>query len=391
MISASPGIIILTAKVPPDPSNIGEYSCLLAAALRALGYSVQVWSLRSPRVDGACAPSRSFARYRTDLQRVFRVVRAAKQMPGAVVLWQHNPFMYAWKGLPLATSVLPVSLRFFARCRVAAIFHEIAVDPLQEVSMNSPYDARNWVWTVWHRLALWLTMLGCTAAIATNTRRAAFLHRFIRRYMPWRTRQVRIAAIPVGSIIPTPSETCVGQYRSPIVRIGAFRASLPAPQDAFAQDLIDRLRLRAPAVQFVLFGCDADANSAAALDEQPGIRRIRYLPSGAVAELMTQLDIFVALPEDGASGRRTALAMAFGFGLCVISTQGICTDDRIFRHGENCLLVPAEDRDQLLAALERCIADSALRSRMGAAARDAFQTFMSWPSIARNVVETSGL
>lgn len=87
-----------------------------------------------------------------------------------------------------------------------------------------------------------------------------------------------------------------------------------------------------------------------------------------VPALLESLDAFVL------SSRREGLpnvvleAMAMGLPIVATSVAGI---PRIIDDGSNGLLVPADDRAALAAAVRRCITDEELRRRLGAAARNA--------------------
>jgi glycosyltransferase involved in cell wall biosynthesis len=54
--------------------------------------------------------------------------------------------------------------------------------------------------------------------------------------------------------------------------------------------------------------------------------------------------------------------------------------------GETGLLVPPRDRDALRTALERLLADSALRQRLGGAARERARTAFSWDSVTELIL-----
>jgi glycosyltransferase involved in cell wall biosynthesis len=125
-------------------------------------------------------------------------------------------------------------------------------------------------------------------------------------------------------------------------------------------------------------------------DDQPGIIETGYLPADAVASVLRRLDVFIGLYDDGASGRRTSLAAAFAHGLCIVSTDGPNTDHALFRHGENCLLVPYGDNSCLHTALLTLIGDPDLREQLGRCAYETYRQEMAWPVIAGKIMEAIG-
>lgn len=85
-----------------------------------------------------------------------------------------------------------------------------------------------------------------------------------------------------------------------------------------------------------------------------------------VADLLPAFDVF-ALPSR-TEGVSIALLEACASGLAVLATR-VGGNPEIIADGRTGLLVPPDDRDATLAALQRLLADAELRERLGHAAR----------------------
>lgn len=123
-----------------------------------------------------------------------------------------------------------------------------------------------------------------------------------------------------------------------------------------------------PQLQVVLIGGgplhDALAQEAGAL----GVAAHLHLPGNRadVAELLPALDIF-ALPSHS-EGLSIALLEACRAGLPIVATD-VGGNGEVVQDGHTGLLVPAGSAPALHAALQRLLADAALRVRLGAAAQ----------------------
>ena len=237
---------------------------------------------------------------------------------------------------------------------------------------------------------LWLTLLGSDLAIATTPARQAYLERFAHRFLPQSARHLIYATIPVGSNIPVLSQVAEHQRYGQIIRIGTFRSGLGAQDLNLLRNLYYRLTQAGLRIQLLFIGGSPPVGSTRQYrqdDDQPGIVETRYLSASDLSSLMSRLDVFVGWYDDGASGRRTSLAAAFAHGLCIISTQGPNTDRTLFRHQENCLLVPCKDVNRLYEALLEVIGNVHLREQFAHRALETYQQRLAWPAIANRVLE----
>lgn len=377
-------IVLLTTRVPPAEDNIGRYTWWLAASLAGRGLSVQLWNLKS----GACTPvagvrDRSFARYPSIALKLLRVLVALRAQRRAVLVLQYNPFLYSRKGLPISVCVLPL-LAHLVGCRVLVILHELCYPPDR--------DPRSWIWAVWQRIALWAILLGSDGAIVTSPARKRFLRRFLNATCHPGRRALPLRVIPVGSNIPAHLPVAPARRRArAVTRIGTFYNGLRAAGVRQVQQLATQIAERALPAQLVLIGAPPGALGArpyAPDDDRPGITYTPYLADDDASCLLRALDVFLALYAAGASGRHTSIAAAFAHGLCVISTSARDTDPDLFRHAENCWLVPYGDEVALLEATLLLLQDGTLRTRLGTAASRTYEERLSWPRIAGCVLGT---
>ncbi len=108
------------------------------------------------------------------------------------------------------------------------------------------------------------------------------------------------------------------------------------------------------------------------------------LDTAHASAVLASGDLALAPYDDGVSTRRTTLAAQLQHGRPVIGTDGPSTDD-LLRHSPALDLVPltrpsvAED---VVARLDAALDDPARRSAMSTAARDLYDTALSWPTIA---------
>jgi len=378
-----PPVVIITEKTPPERDNIGLYVRALASAMRHHGCDVEVWSLRSTHCDMDDVPCLSFANYSSSLSKLYHLLDALRTRKQPVILWQYNPFYYGWKGIPSVLYALPLLAHAVLRCRVVLLFHEIRCPA-------GLYPPRSWVWAMTHTIALWLGLWGCDAAITTTPNRLEFVCRFARRFVlpQWAPRIY--TAIPVGSTIPAPSLRTTAPSPDILLRIGTFRMGAPGQELTLLRSAYDELTRDGARVQLVVIGTGPPLTGSRGYDSHdnaPGIVETGFLPEEDASHILSTLDIFVGLYPDGASGRRTSLAVAFERGLCVVSTHGSDADTALFRQGENCLLVPYGDLAHLTTALRTLCADAPLRLHLGQAARRAYDQYLAWSVIAGQVMD----
>jgi glycosyltransferase involved in cell wall biosynthesis len=111
------------------------------------------------------------------------------------------------------------------------------------------------------------------------------------------------------------------------------------------------------------------------------------VPKEQLGKILASIDIFLALVDHGASGRHSKLAHAFGCGLCVVSSTGPEADYDLFRHNDNCMLVPNNDFEQIFSTIDILCRDPALRARLGRAAYETYLASLSWSVITQSFLE----
>ncbi|MEE9217590.1 MAG: glycosyltransferase family 4 protein [Acidobacteriota bacterium] len=112
---------------------------------------------------------------------------------------------------------------------------------------------------------------------------------------------------------------------------------------------------------------------------QPGVRILGSVPHEEALDLILAADLIVS-PSVGPEALARALVEAAGLGTPVIGTRSGGTPE-IVRDGENGLLVDRGDAAALAAALERMLADKALRERFAASQRRLSTSTLSSDSI----------
>ncbi len=119
-----------------------------------------------------------------------------------------------------------------------------------------------------------------------------------------------------------------------------------------------------PDTVFILVGDGESAEALSSLATRLGISgNIRFLGwRPDVAEIISAVDIFVFPSLNEGMGRAVVEAMALGKPVVASRVGGIVD---IVRDGENGLLVPPADSDELAAAIKSLLSDPAERERLG--------------------------
>ena len=104
-----------------------------------------------------------------------------------------------------------------------------------------------------------------------------------------------------------------------------------------------------------------------------------------MADYYRAADVFALSSRYEPFGMTAVEAMACGIASVATEVGGV---PEIVEHGQSCLLVPPAEPEAITAALERLAGDSALRDRLGAAARAQVETELT---IERMVVKHEAL
>ncbi len=126
---------------------------------------------------------------------------------------------------------------------------------------------------------------------------------------------------------------------------------------------------------------------AAALGIADRVEFLGWVAEAGVIELLARADIFV-LPSRN-EGLSLAVLEAMAHGCAVVTTPVGATRDAV-TDGESGLLVPVGDPQQLAMALQRLIADPALRARLRSNARQAWSDHFDIAAHCRQLVALYG-
>jgi glycosyltransferase involved in cell wall biosynthesis len=200
-----------------------------------------------------------------------------------------------------------------------------------------------------------------------------------------------------------PNGVDVGVFR-PRERAGV-RAELGLPQDdlivLFTGNLIRpkggdvllkaaaRCAAMHPELRLILIGTGPERDALLRLAGELGIadRLILagYRPLTEMPLWYQACDLFV-LPS-WAEGLSVSLLEAMSCGRPVVTTFPDVGDHDAVRDGETGLLTPVGDVDQLASALDQLASSSALRTRLGDAARRLVEREFSWDSVGQKTVD----
>jgi glycosyltransferase involved in cell wall biosynthesis/ribosomal protein S18 acetylase RimI-like enzyme len=187
-------------------------------------------------------------------------------------------------------------------------------------------------------------------------------------------------------------------------RVARLRRELGLPADALVVGAVGRLvaekgyrelfaaaravRRRDPRVRFLVVG-SPDLDKADAITEAELAEAAADVCFAGwrddVADLLAAMDVFVLASWREGMPRSAIEAAAMARPLVLTDIRG-CRE--VARHDREALLVPARDSGALAAAILRLAADPALRSRLGAAARERALERFDEDRVAEKVVES---
>ena len=361
--------LVICPTAPGRLDGVADYACWLTAHLSAHAPAYLVGLRDDDAATAAGAPGVPDVRRVTvsSWRELWAKRREAPFSQGAALL-QYVPqlylrsFEFAWLVLWLA--------RLRVRGRpVAVTVHEYAVPAAGSFKRAVA------------RLAMMFVIL-IIGSLATNIVVTFELtRRRLGRLLFWKTH--RIAVVPVGSNIPSPTSALPHEGDAVTCAIfgqpEAMHAPLVCAVGAWLTRAGGRVRVRwigrsKPAIQaFLREHCGQPAESfEIAAGRAPE----------EVSALLAASDLCLAPIVDGVSSRRTTVVAALAHGLPIIGTDGICTDD-VFRQSDACLLSPAGDADAFVRNVDLVAGDAARRARMSRAALALYDDHFTWDRIAR--------
>lgn len=387
-------VALISGEYPPMRGGVADYTALLATSLTRFGVDVTV--LTSSRVDMAFSTTTPpvFPWVENWGTRVWkRVADHVERLRPDVLHIQYQTGAFEMK---VGVNLLPWLVRFWrGRPRVVVTFHD-----LKEPYLLPKMGRLRHVAT--HVLAA-----GADAVIATNP------EDFIRLggskndlKTDWRWGRRRLRAIPIGSNVPghvpdgfdrTALRRLIGA-RDGDVLIAYFGFLHPSKGLDNLATAFEALVRRGYPVRLLMIGASGGdsggsnrryENQIRQQLDQPLVRgRVGwtgFLRAEDVSAHLRACDLCVLPFQEGVSLRHGTLIAAIVNHLPIVTTSR--ASDRGYgefpelRDGVNAILVPPADSQALGDAIERVVADSALRERLSAGVAD-LATAFQWDAIA---------
>lgn len=368
-------VCLVSGEYPPQVGGVGDFTDLLARALREQGHRVSVITGRRP--GGRCDPPTGLV----DLMEVagwgwrsLPEVRRLVVATGADVV--HLQYQTGAFGMHPAVCFLPGWLER-AAVPTAVTFHDLREPYLfPKAGGLRGFVTRHMV-------------RSCGMAIATNPADAAAIDAVRRAGRPDGL-PAQTPVVPIGNNIPvlTPPERDPTATRRELgidpgtLVVGFFGMVNDSKGTEVLVELMERVRgAAATPVQLWFIGDPEGASDPSnrstlrhlqsAIDAH-GLRGIikftGYLDREGVSRALSALDCCVLPYADGASYRRGSLLVALAHGVPVVTTTpapaAMGAGLPRLEDGENCLLVPLGDAAGAARGILRIAADPALRDRL---------------------------
>jgi glycogen(starch) synthase len=204
---------------------------------------------------------------------------------------------------------------------------------------------------------------------------------------------LRTAGVPAERVLVNPSGFDPALFAGPFgdafpavprPRIGYVGRLAPQKRPDLLVEAFGRMRTTA---SLVLVGDGPDRalvrRVVAASAGRDRITEVGFVDHTRVPAVLASLDVLALPSAYEEMGSVLTEAMASGLPVVASDVGGI---PEVVRDGETGLLVPPGDVDALARALDRLVADPALRSRLAEGARDRSQAY-SWPHLAGRVAD----
>ncbi|MDT8306815.1 MAG: glycosyltransferase family 4 protein [Anaerolineae bacterium] len=383
---------LITGEYPPMQGGVGAFTYELARQLHALGHEVHVFTSRAAR------PSPP-----EGVRVSWRTLNEPVEVPYG---WLY-PRARRWGWGDMGT-IADIALRY--ELEVVNIQYQAAAYNMRSAAINlAPWRLRGLttVVTTFHDLRvpyLFPRAGGLRTAAVRQLARGS--HGVIvtnrpdyEQVLAWGMDAATVRRIPIGSNIARRdvSPDILATVRRqlglrPIDQLAGYFGFLHESKGADL--LLEALAALPETVHLVFIGGrtgDSDrANNEefvakldrliAELDLTERVHWTGFVEDAEVSAFLQASDVVVLPYRDGISLRRGTLMAALAHGRPVLSTL---PEEPVAElgHGESVWLVPAGDSEALATALERLLADGALRAQLGAAAGETAEMF-SWERIA---------
>ena len=398
-------VLFVTGEFPPMQGGVGDYSALLARALREQGAEVSV--LTSARASKKQMTAED-ARWTLPIMRNWgtncwrTILQAASERKADIV---HVQYQTAAFGMNPAINLLPwaARLRGRHRPRVFVTFHDLK--PPYLFPKAGPV----------RRLPAAVLATGADGVVVTNEEDATALAKTpgITTSAAAKSGRRRVHLIPIGSNIPVVpvKQEDIQDWR---VELGIEPSALLLSFFGFLNqnkgidlllEALAALSQRGLPINLLMIGGaagDSDTSSRAyahkirAITDSPGLRRCVYWTGFTrpeeVSRNLSRTDVCVLPFREGGSYRHGTLVAALVHGLPIVTTPTAPAVASEFtdgfprlRHLENCFLIPAGDVRPLAGAIEQLAGDSQLRQRLSQGSRE-LAPYFQWNRIAQSTL-----
>ena len=356
---------VITGEYPPQPGGVSDYTRLVASGLAAAGDVVHVWCPHSdaahPEDPGVVVHRELGGMRPRDLVRTNRMLNAFSGPRRILVQWVPHAFGFRSANLPLSLWIW--SRAFSHGDRIEAMIHEPYL-PMPQQKLR-------------HAALAMVQRMMLSALLRAATRAWLAIPKWEEACRPYTFgRTLSFAWLPVISNIPVHNERkATGAVRARyapergflIGHFGTCDGAIGATLRAIMPDLL----VEHPERAILLIGRGAEQVRDQILHQHPELHgRVHTTGSLSSAEVSLHLaacDVMLQPYPDGASSRRGGLMAALAHGKPIVTTSGTLTESLWAETGA-VVLAPAGNHLEIVASVNRLLADESERQRLGGAA-----------------------
>jgi glycosyltransferase involved in cell wall biosynthesis len=377
-------IALICPHFPPDPCGVGDQTALLSSELNRQGHYPGVWTAQpAPNSTPGTEIYSHPGHWRTSVLRVIGDELHAWQPDG--VLIQYTPYLYSRKpwDIPVMLPLWISSLKNKLQCPILLDTHEL------HYPLGFTLD----------RIFVGLPQFALFQALVFAPDHVFFSYevpsRLYARTYPWR--KDRFSWLPVGASIDSThinnqnllQKLGIEEKHRILLQFGSSHparlfshtfGALDAASRHFGPDLL----------RLIFVGIDEKSVEAQLAengrqDLKPFVQALGYLPNQQVSTLLRRSDVILAPFIDGISTRRSSVMAALSHGCPVVTTKNFHTDPSV--HWEEfCAVAEATDSTRFAMLTVELLKDHKRAKKLGAAAKQKYDQFFSWPLIAQTIV-----